>query len=557
MAQPTIGWDYGLANKGTVAGQQAAAQQSKNDAYNRAQNDRRLEKQALEVKNQKLAAESQDQAARSLYNKTYDTFYKPVEETNYDAVNTMWDTTTNRLVDAFYSVQMDKDLSPRDQAFQANKLMRQIPQMAAGRKVMDERIAAFQKASAIGNVSGAMEAKYQSMYGDLADNKFDGGIQLVEDQLRLIGKTSNGEEIDLALEEFDQHMPVTIEAGPSLVDSMDGLLDGWKQKEQKFKETGKDIDKPNWDIDAVKSAMEKTVELLGADGPKVFAVDTLGKDPGEFDKEVQALMSTEQTVYGGGISEEMFESMTTDEQALYKPRQVKLTQIDAELQVFDKMLDQYANTIKTQAWDKSGLEGMQGPRNTAYDVLVADTNNLTNDIQNGNFDNMLDGTVGEGKYFGAKMKVGKDGKTPILEYTAVTQNFIESEPILDKDGNPETYANGKIKMQKVPKEVTKKRFVDFSDPGDVERFYKNKLYKNSKAAGSVDKVDKLWLKIKDDVFESIKNMEPSTENTSWTKSRKDYNTVNSSNPVEARRQKELAKDRQLQEDYSSEFGFNN
>ena len=498
MAQPTYGWDYGLANKGTAAGQQTAAARSRSSAHTTASIGRDIE-QGREAKAQnERAVEAQDLATRTLYAKSYNTFYKPVDDANYDAVNTMWDSSTNRLVDAFHSVQTNKDLSPREQAYQASTLMRQIEPMARGREVMDNRIAAYTAAAASGGVSGVMPAKFQSMYADLAANRFKGGIELDGDKLRFKGVTSEGDEINMLVQDFENHMPdmADYDQAASLSSNLAGINKAWRKQAETYKQSGKEIDKPRFDAKQSKAAIQKSIDGYGENGPAKFAVDTLGYTPERYQEMVDEKMKNKQTVYKGGISELQYSKMDTEMQAQYPPEEIMVSQIDAEIMVLDELKDQYAKAAEW-SFDQSGYGRIQAGNKTLTReqkrVQVEQNfdrnqktfiNNLTNAIRTGDEGAMLEKVLGAGNF--RNVEINND-KGMVLTYDEKTG---------EKQGENE---NG----QKVIQPILKARTVDLSDIDDVERFYKTNLMKGRTDVKSRDKIDSIWEENKFQIMEDL------------------------------------------------------
>ena len=505
MAQPKMGWDYGLANKGTAAGQQIAAARSRASAQNTASIGRDIRQSKEAEEQNKKAVEAQDLATRTLYSKSYDTFYKPVEDANYNAVQTMWDTSTNRLVDAFHGVQTNKDLSPREQAYQSSTLMRQIEPMARGRKVMDQRIAAYVEAAASGSVSGVMPAKFQNMYADLDANRFKGGIELDGDKLRFKGVTSSGDEINMLVQDFDAHMPnmADYNQAASLSSNLAGIGKNWKKMAETYKQTGKEIDKPIFDSKQVKSAIQETISGYGENGPAKFAVDTLGYTPEEYQNMVDEKMKNKQTVYKGGISELQYSKMSPEMQAQYPPEEVMVSQIDAEIMVLDNLKDQYAEAAEW-SFDQSGYGNIQAGKKklTVKELRDRDFDNNVNQfmmnlnsaVEDENPKVLLENIMG------AEDTIGGFNDFEITKVNGdTTMRFKEVTGIKDIKDN-----SGNVVRQDPTYGPTQS--INLSKMSDVEMLYKENLKKGRGDAASKNRIDTLWEQNKDQIMKDLEGI---------------------------------------------------
>jgi len=489
MAQAKMGWDYGLASRGEAEGKRVAAQRSRNNTAALMQQQRNASEMARSVANNNKAVEAQELANDALYKKTYDTFVIPQNDNiDYSAVNTMWDTTTNRMVDAFHSISKNTDLSPRDSSYQKSILMRQVQPMADGRKIMEERIADYLLASASGTISKSMPVKYQEMYAELANNKFDGDIEIVDDKLRIYGKTESGHEIDMNVQDFDAHMPKTSDyvTGSSLLTILNGQGDLWKEKAQKFKKSGKEQDRPKFDRDVVMKSVQETVSNFGAHGEEKFAVDTMGWTKEKFEKSVADKMLNKQTVYGAGISEKQYNSMSDEMKLLYPPREEEVTMADAEMLVMKDLQNQYADAAQW-SWNKTGYSTIKpNPKELTkeekYDldfrgVQLNKVENLQQAIIDKDFKTILNG-------IGNDTNVASDGA---LSY--------------NKNGDP--VFNYTMTEYKGDKEYPKNVSVNLTDDDAVERFYKNFIKNDMSQGKSTEKVDIIWEEIKPTVYANL------------------------------------------------------
>tara|TARA_B100001996_G_scaffold131451_1_gene99950 strand:- start:2700 stop:4403 length:1704 start_codon:yes stop_codon:yes gene_type:complete len=355
---PKMGWDFTAESRGALEGARVAkANAMPNMAEAVAKRQRALEEEQRQ-------ADAQDATYQAFEDQTVNTFYKDHDVSKFDDVNLMWEDATNGMIDTYHNIVKNKDLSGREKALATDKLMRYVPLVKNARNILSQRMQEWDESVVSDSVSSAFPAKFQQAYTDLKKGDFDGGIVIDGDNMYFRGKTSQGEEINLPLQDFERNLPGIMKKGISYTDSVDGQTEVWDQELAKFKQTGKESDRPVYNRESIMDAMEEGIGKNGEKGDMIFAMDTMGLTREEWDglwnkyynitidpntkKPLTDSVMTDSTIKG-------LAAMTDDEgNPKYTPEQLErlkgkpiiTTEVQAKQMAIEELLGQYADGMK-------------------------------------------------------------------------------------------------------------------------------------------------------------------------------------------------------------------
>jgi len=346
-----ISWDFTAAAKAQAAGRAAAAKETAN-AINSVSSSMRL--QETKRRNQQLEKERQDRAAQAqqlvvdkFNRETENTFKIPAgaDGKDYSNVNQIFDYSANQLVKTYTSIYNDKDMDSDKRAMALKKLTNQIPLLKNAQATLNTNIASFAEGALTGNISKAMEPQWQEMYEELADGKFGGGIDYVDGETRLIGKTSSGYDINLPLRDFQKNLPGIQESAGNITDVLDVTRNTYKTKYKAYLDNPLKNPLPVFDLKQETNDISKSIGELGENGYKRYGMDVLKYTEEELDEKIHKYMTGE--VSRPSMPGKTLGSLTKEQQIRFGNDNAKMTEAEAMLYATDDLAAEMAQIQKT------------------------------------------------------------------------------------------------------------------------------------------------------------------------------------------------------------------
>jgi len=375
-----ISWDYMAGVKGTQAGQKAAAQSNLATRQNYATNVANIRAQQKQLEQEKIAAEAQEAAIEQSDALTYQTFNDGNQEDSFAGLNAVFDKTNQDLISTYNSIKNNKDMDSADQARLMRTMLNQVPLLRDGKKFLDTQMRAFSTGSQTGEISNSMEPKFQRVYSELLNGKFDGGIVFEGDELILKGVTSQGETINKKLREFSLNMPKVVDKAASLTDSTDAYMTDLEADIAGYQKTGKnkagDLKIPQPPGKAQRKAIETRIDKMASDNEGgdplfMYGMDTLNIPRGVIEARVKALIGTVEKVdtIASDIDIDNLKIVNSQGEEYDSPfgntnllpKMEPMTKADARLQVLDEMIDQEM-AVLTSIYNKSMKVPPQPPK---------------------------------------------------------------------------------------------------------------------------------------------------------------------------------------------------
>ena len=383
-----VGWDYMAESKGAAAGARIANARNANLSASLKQGNYQRQLKERERKQEEKAAAAQEATIRQSEALDRNTFYKPQVVSSNAGLNSVFDYSTQQIVDTYTSIKNDKDMDPAEQALQMRKITNQIPLIKSAKAQLDANMSKFAELSQSGEISSSMDPRYQYVYSEMLANRFDGGIDFEGDELVFKGTMPDGEEIRLPLSDFALNLPGVDQKGGTLDDSIIGYTDSLQNEIAEYRKTGKK--KPESLFQTVdgkrvltatgrakQSAIEELIEGQTKSGNELYAygMDTLNMSREDIDNRVNELVDTPQTV--SILSPARLKSMYTDKglpiPSNFEPNtDVKMTTADARIQVMEEMVNQELNVLQ-DVYDTVEHQ-IQRPQVTSY------TRNIIEDV---------------------------------------------------------------------------------------------------------------------------------------------------------------------------------
>ena len=444
-----VGWDYMAESKGAAAGARIANARNANLSASLKQGNYQRQLKERERKQEEKAAAAQEATIRQSEALDRNTFYKPQVVSSNAGLNSVFDYSTQQIVDTYTSIKNDKDMDPAEQALQMRKITNQIPLIKSAKAQLDANMSKFAELSQSGEISSSMDPKFQYVYSEMLANRFDGGIDFEGDELVFKGTMPDGEEIRLPLSDFALNLPGVDQKGGTLDDSIIGYTDSLQNEIAEYRKTGKK--KPESLFQTVdgkrvltatgrakQSAIEELIEGQTKSGNELYAygMDTLNMSREDIDNRVNELVDTPQTV--SILSPARLKSMYTDKglpiPSNFEPNtDVKMTTADARIQVMEEMVNQELNVLQ-DVYDTVKHQ-IQRPQVTSY------TQNIIEDVVDvKNEEGKGPGNLKEGD-FNVKKVTGYDGTATnvkeffnddgeyIVSYDQVNSKFGDQPPI--------------------------------------------------------------------------------------------------------------------------------
>jgi hypothetical protein len=505
------------------SGASAAAAGDKNAALFNKQaeqiRDAAILKQKQAYAAEKTQADAQTKATRILEDKVTDAFYIPEtyknkkgESATSDYLNNIWDATSNQLMDVYVNIAQDKDMDARTQSVQMKKLLRHVPMMKNAKALLNNRINQFAISSVQDDVSKSMKPKFQQMYADLLNDEFDGGIVFEGDRMVLRGTTSNGEKINLDLQDFEAHLPETTAKMSSITDNLVGFDKDWRKRQNAYRAEGKPQDRQVWSDDvqgkAISDAMTEQIAEYGEKGDEAFALDTMGLDAATYEAMWKAKLNSVQEQ--GIVSEEMLKAMLkeypgTDAESVAKrlqidnrfgPKPYQMSEVEAKEAVTKDLMKEYVSVFKTQFDRQKYADTIPfKPGPSEFNISIQEG---TERFVKGLADKDIISIMGE---MPANLSGGEDiTNIEFSDNGVLTYQHAYGKPykvnIPDKEGN----ATDKYEFRR----HSKVKEFNFNDPDHIEIFWKER-FKEGKTAKEKTEVDNTWEQNGGRIIISIQN----------------------------------------------------
>ena len=496
-----VGWDYMAESKGAAEGARIANARNANALASQKQADYQRQLKEREKKQEEKAAAAQEAVIKQSEAADRNTFYKSQDVSSNAGLNTIFDHSTQQIVNTYTRIKNDKDMDSSEQALMMRKITNQIPLIKNAKTLLDQNMAKFAELSQSGEVSSSMDPKYQYVYSEMLANRFNGGIDFVGDELVFQGTMPDGEEIKLPLKDFALNLPGVDQKGGTLDDSIIGYTDSLGNEIAQYRKDGKNKPESLFQTNedgtrtltktgrAKQSAIEELIQGENKSGNELYAygMDTLNMSREDIDARVIELTDTLQTV--DVLAPGRLKSMYTDKglpipKNLEPRKNVKMTTADARIQVMDEMIEQELNIL--QDVYETVEHQIQGPNKGPgfNQVQTARTNRFTQAIKDNDVNTLLSVAAPKG-FENGDVVVDGDGNVS-LKYDEVTGENKST----DKAGNT-TVDN-----------VVEGKSINLSDNDAVERMYKDFLKENN-TAKTKGQIDNLWERMKDRVFEEI------------------------------------------------------
>ena len=487
-----VGWDYTAESKGAAEGARIANARNANLSASLKQGDYQRQLKERERENEEKAAAAQEATIKQAEALDRNTFYKPQGISSNAGLNTVFDYSTQQIVDTYTSIKNDKDMDPAEQALQMRKITNQIPLIKNAKALLDKNMQQFAALSQSGEISSSMDPKFQYVYSEMLANRFDGGIDFEGDELVFKGTMPDGEEIRLPLSDFALNLPGVDQKGGTLDDSIIGYTDSLQNEIAEYRKTGKK--KPESLFQTIngervltatgrakQSAIEELIEGENKSGNELYAygMDTLNMSREDIDNRVNELVDTPQTV--SILSPARLKSMYTDKglpiPSNFEPNtDVKMTIADARIQVMEEMVNQELNVLQ-DVYDTVEHQ-IQGPNKgpSSNQILSNRANRFTKSIVDSDFKTILSAVTPKGFDQDAPVEIKmNDNNNLILTYDEITG----TKDYKNEDGSP-----GRSN-------VTEAKSINLSDEDAVERLYKSFLKKDG-TAKTKTQIDAIW-----------------------------------------------------------------
>ena len=379
-----VGWDYMAESKGAAEGARIANARNSNAIASQKQADYQRQLKERDRQNQERAAAAQENVIRQSEAADRDTFYKQQGVSTSAGLNTIFDHSTQQIVDTYTRIKNDKDMDSSEQALMMRKITNQIPLIKNAKLLLDQNMAKFAELSQTGEVSGSMDPKFQYVYSEMLANRFNGGIDFVGDELVFQGTMPDGEEIKLPLKDFALNLPGVNEKAGTLDDSVDGYTDDLTNQIAQYRKDGKkrpeSIFKTQEDGtkvltqtgEAKRDAILKLIQGDNKSGNELYAygMDTMNLSREDIDAKITMLTGTKQTenILAPGILKSMYTDKGLEIPKNLQPnKDVQMTTADAREQVMDEMINQELSILQS-VYDRAAI-----PNYTMRPSLVDDT----------------------------------------------------------------------------------------------------------------------------------------------------------------------------------------
>ena len=378
-----ISWDFTAAAKAQQAGQAAAARDGANLQRSISQGMAAGQKAArakqLEKERQDRAAQAQQLIVDKFNKETKDTFDIPAgaEGKDYANINEIFDYSANQLVKTYTGIYNDKDMDTDKRALALKKLTNQIPLLKNAQKQLNLNIATWTQGVLDSDISKAMEPKWQEMYSELADGSFKGGIDYVNGETRLMGKTSSGHDVNLPLRDFQKNLPSVETSAGSITDSLDVAREVYKTRYAEYLKDPKKNPLPVFNLKDQADKIAKEIGGLSGNGLKKYGMDVMNYTEEEINEMIDNYETGEKS--RPIMPKDTLNELTEEQQIRFGNDNAKMAKPEAMAYVVDDLALEMAKIQETYLNQTPYLKPYNPPAAApTYDqnLLVDIANNL-------------------------------------------------------------------------------------------------------------------------------------------------------------------------------------
>ena len=287
-----ISWDFTAAAKAQAAGQAASARESANAIKSVQQGfatrETRRRNQEIERVNQERAAAAQQGVVDKFNKETADTFNIPAgtEGKDYGNVNEIFDYSANSLVKTYTRIYNDKDMDRDERTLALKKLTNQIPLFKTAQAALNKNIGSYAEGALTGSISKAMPPEFQEMYEELSNGNFDGGIDYIDGETRLVGSTKGGHEINLPLRDFAKNLPPIENSQGTITDSLDAERLVYKTQHELYMKDPMKNPLPVWNQKEQEAKISEQIAGIDGNGLKIYGMDVLNYTAEEMQQKI-------------------------------------------------------------------------------------------------------------------------------------------------------------------------------------------------------------------------------------------------------------------------------
>lgn len=378
-----ISWDFTAAAKAQQAGQAAAARDSANLQRSISQGvaagQRAARAKQLEKERQDRAAQAQQLIVDKFNKETKDTFDIPAgkDGKDYDNINEIFDYSANQLVKTYTGIYNDKDMDTDKRALALKKLTNQIPLLKNAQQQLNLNLAAWTQGVLDSDISKAMEPKWQEMYSELADGSFKGGIDYIDGETRLMGKTSSGHDVNLPLRDFQKNLPSVETSAGSITDSLDVAREVYKTRYAEYLKDPKKNPLPVFNLKDQADKIAKEIGGLSGNGLKKYGMDVMNYTEEEINEMIDDYETGEKS--RPIMPKDTLNELTEEQQIRFGNDNAKMAKPEAMAYVVDDLALEMAKIQETYLNQTPYLKPYNPPAAApTYDqnLLVDIANNL-------------------------------------------------------------------------------------------------------------------------------------------------------------------------------------
>ena len=341
-----ISWDFTAAAKAQAAGQAASARESANAIKSVQQGfatrETRRRNQEIERVNEERAAAAQQGVVDKFNKETADTFNIPAgtEGKDYGNVNEIFDYSANSLVKTYTRIYNDKDMDRDERALALKKLTNQIPLFKTAQAALNKNIGSYAEGALTGSISKAMPPEFQEMYEELSNGNFDGGIDYIDGETRLVGSTKGGHEINLPLRDFAKNLPPIENSQGTITDSLDAERSFYKAKHEAYMKDPKANPLPVWNQKEQVAKISKEIADIKGNGLKIYGMDVLNYTAEEMQQKIDQYKNGD--ISRDAIPEKTLLSLDPSQQSRFGPDTSKMTEPEAIVYVTEDLAEEMA-----------------------------------------------------------------------------------------------------------------------------------------------------------------------------------------------------------------------
>jgi hypothetical protein len=474
-----ISWDFTAAAKAQAAGQAASARESANAIKSVQQGfatrETRRRNQEIERVNQERAAAAQQGVVDKFNKETADTFNIPAgtEGKDYGNVNEIFDYSANSLVKTYTRIYNDKDMDRDERALALKKLTNQIPLFKTAQAALNKNIGSYAEGALTGSISKAMPPEFQEMYEELSNGNFDGGIDYIDGETRLVGSTKGGHEINLPLRDFAKNLPPIENSQGTITDSLDAERLVYKTQHELYMKDPMKNPLPVWNQKEQEAKISEQIAGIDGNGLKIYGMDVLNYTAEEMQQKIDQYKNGD--ISRDAIPEKTLLSLDPSQQSRFGPDTSKMTEPEAIVYVTEDLAEEMAGIQKKYLDQTNYLKPFVAkakPNKNLYDQ------NLLNEISSSlaqvtDFDPESIGIVNDPGEFNMEslVEISDNGKTIVK----ISQEAIPY-PVDEK-------ANEKAETKEEAKARNKISTFDLTNKADVREILQKQFNQKASAGG--------------------------------------------------------------------------